>query len=476
MITVKADALWAAVRDGLRSDLVPNVYELWLPGIRFGEISESTVTVEVADSIHQSYVEDNLLALLKKRLFNVTDQAWNLKVLVNMDVGRLEQGELFAQEEVLVPEPGSKAAAKAAVGSGNSGKAASAKLCQGTLRNGYTFDNYVVGPSNSMAVASAQRAAAQAGSGQSGSVLICGGPGLGKTHLLHAIAKDSLERNSKCRVALLSALDWVEEFVEAVKNGTTGTFRAKYRSIDLLLVDDVQLLAGKERTQEEFFNTFNLLHNGNKQIVFTSDRPVTEIRGLEERLISRFTWGMTAYLSPPDYEMRRAILRRDIGKLPRNTAMGFSEEVIDYVAQRVKKCVRRLESAVVQISVWLSLNTGRPLTPEILSGEILTATFSAEAKANVTPERIVEKVVDVLRVKGPDLRGPRRTASLAWARQVAMYLCRKETEMTLQEISEFFGKKDHGTVMHAVKKVEECMERDVKVSETVRLLLRELQA
>jgi chromosomal replication initiator protein len=465
MIEIKFDALWSAVRDGLRQDVPAALLDLWLSGVRLAEDKPGSAIIEVADIIHQGFVKEHLAEPIRNRLSRCTGIEWKTEIRINPEVGKLQQGELFPEAE-MTPEPEPEPVSL------KKGKATTTKITVGTLKDEHQFSNYVVGPSNAMAVAAAKRVA-DLPAGDKGVILIYGGTGLGKTHLLHAIGRECSENNPKAKIALVRMIDWINEFIESLqKNG----FREKYRNIDLFLIDDVQVLGGKERSMEEFFDMFNWLLDRGKKMVFTSDKVPQDIPGLEERLVSRFTWGITAFLSPPDFEMRVAILKMGREKLPAALRPVLTDAILEHVAERVTRNVRRLESTVLQMSVWASLNTRRLLTTEILEREVLRDIYAVESKESVSPEKIMRVVSTFMKVKEQELRGPKRTASIAWARQMAMYLCRKETNLTLQEISHIFGKKDHGTVMHAVDKVNDALELDPKVVDLLRVLMRELQA
>ncbi|HLP26520.1 MAG TPA: chromosomal replication initiator protein DnaA, partial [Acidobacteriota bacterium] len=299
-------------------------------------------------------------------------------------------------------------------------------------------------------------------------LFIHGSTGLGKTHLMHAIGHSILQRNPDAKIAYLSTEKFTNEFIHAIQENSLTKFRQRYRSVDVLLIDDIQFLAGKERIQEEFFHTFNDLFESGKQIVLSSDRPVTEIAALESRLVSRFQWGLAADIQSPDLETRVAILRTKASSLKVDIPM----PVLEFMAQHISKNIRRLEGALIKVSSYSAL-TGKALdlpTAENLLKDVLME----EAQNRLSIEAIQKRVADHYQIRHSDMTSKRRPNAIAFPRQIAMYLCRQLTRHSLQEVGDAFGGRDHGTVIHAIKTVENMMETDDSVRGSVDFLKAQL--
>jgi chromosomal replication initiator protein len=335
------------------------------------------------------------------------------------------------------------------------------------LNQKYTFETFVVGSSNQFAHAAAL-AVAEGPSRTYNPLYLYGGVGLGKTHLMCAIGHRVKERNRHLRLCYISAERFMNELINAIRYEQTLAFRDRYRSIDVLLIDDIQFIAGKERTQEEFFHTFNALHDAHKQIVLTCDRPASEIQGLEQRLISRFEWGMTADLKAPDVETRLAILNKKAAAL----SVRLPDPIIMFLANRIRTNVRRLEGALVRVAAYAQLS-GKALdleTVETLLREIL----QEEGKVAISVSEIQKRVADYFDIRLADMTSKRRPENIAFPRQIAMYLTRQLTEHSLSAIGESFGGRDHGTVLHACRQVRDRMEVEAKVRQDVGYLEKQL--
>ena len=322
-----------------------------------------------------------------------------------------------------------------------------AAVIPGGLNPRYTFDTFIVGPSNQFAHA-ACRAVAEAPSRSYNPLFIYGGVGLGKTHLMHAIGHYVVQHNPGLTLTYISSERFMNEMINAVRFDRVLEFRSRYRSVDVLLVDDIQFVSGKEGTQTEFFHTFNALHDAQKQIVISSDRPPHEIPALEERLRSRFEWGLIADIQPPDLETKTAILK----KKAENEAVPLPDNVAMYIASRIKSNIRELEGSLIRLLAYASL-TGRPLTIE-LAQEVLRNVLDHDDRA-VTIEQIQKFVAEYYQLKLHDLKSRNNSKSVAMPRQIAMYLCKMLTHASLPEIGRSFGGKHHSTVIHSIKKVED---------------------
>jgi chromosomal replication initiator protein len=333
----------------------------------------------------------------------------------------------------------------------------------GSLIPRYTFDTFIVGPSNQFAHA-ACRAVAETPSRSYNPLFIHGGVGLGKTHLMHAIGHYVVQHHPSLKLTYISSERFMNEMINAVRFDRILEFRARYRSVDVLLVDDIQFVSGKEGTQNEFFHTFNALHDAQKQIVISSDRPPHEIPALEERLRSRFEWGLIADIQPPDLETKVAILK----KKAENEAVPLPDNVAMYMASRIKSNIRELEGSLIRLIAYASL-TRKPLTIE-LAQDVLKNVLDHDERA-ITIEQIQKFVADYYQLKLHELKSRNNSKSVAMPRQVAMYLCKSLTHASLPEIGRSFGGKHHSTVIHSIKKVEELRKKNPDFDHQLRTLL-----
>ena len=319
----------------------------------------------------------------------------------------------------------------------------------------YTFENFVVGSNNELATAAAQAVAKSPGNSYN-PLFIYGGVGLGKTHLMQAIGNHVLSQNPKAQLLYVTSEKFTNDFIQAVRENRGDGFKSLYRNVDVLLIDDVQFLAGKEQTQEEFFHTFNSLHQTNKQIVLSSDRLPKEIPAIEERLVSRFEWGMIADVQPPDFETRLAILRSKTAE----RGYDVSEDILEYLAETIHTNIRELEGSLNRLMVYCQLNNTKPSLDKVKT--LLSSIIFSPKKKNVSPKKIMEVVADFYNVTVEDLTRKSRKKEYVNPRQIAMYVIRKELETSLPMIGELFGGRDHTTVIHAVDKVQNLSkEKDV---------------
>jgi chromosomal replication initiator protein len=331
-----------------------------------------------------------------------------------------------------------------------------------------TFESFVVGPNNEIAHA-ASLAVAQSPTRTYNPLFVYGGVGLGKTHLMQAIGQYVLVKKKTTKVIYVSSELFINEFIDAIQHSNLVKFRKRYRQSDVLLIDDIQFLGGKERSQEEFFHTFNTLFDGHKQIVLSSDRPASEIANLEKRLVSRFEWGLTAELQPPDIETRMAILRMKA----RTLQIRLPDEVFEFLASRIRTNVRRLEGALMRVASFASLS-GKELTHEVVE-HLLKDILQEEARHSITIEQIQRRVAEHFDVRLADMTSKRRPSSIAFPRQVAMYLARELTKASLNEIGDAFGGRDHGTVLHACKLVKRRMGEQDSLRQTISFIDSSLQ-
>jgi chromosomal replication initiator protein len=331
----------------------------------------------------------------------------------------------------------------------------------------HTFDTFVAGNNNNFAYAAA-RAVAQAPGNSYNPLFLYGGVGLGKTHLLHAIGQHVVAQQKGARVAYVSSESFINEYIDGIRNNKLASFRMKYRQADVLLIDDIQYLAGTERIQEEFFHTFNALHEGQKQIVLTCDRPASEIQNLEQRLVSRFEWGLVTNLQPPDGEMRLAILH----KKAQIMGVELPEEIMEFLANRIRTNIRRLEGALIRLAAHAMLIDKKP-SLEAVEG-LLRELLDEEGRSSIDIQVIQKKVAEHFDIPLADMTSRRRPENIAFPRQVAMYLSRRMTESSLCAIGEAFGGRYHGTVLHACRLLKDRMEVDPNVRQVVSCLEKKL--
>jgi chromosomal replication initiator protein len=441
----------------LRSMLNPETYNLWFSGIRARALGEDGLTLEVGDDFCEVWLEKNYSDLIREKLLLACGQPMQVKFVT-----------------VAPPQPTVAAAAETGAVDRKPSLPASADgaervpaLREALFNPNYTFDTFVVG-NNSQFAHGAALAVAQAPGKAYNPLFLYGGVGLGKTHLLHAVGQHVTLHKKNARVAYLSSEKFTNEFIDAIQNNSLARFRKKYRQMDVLLIDDIQFLAGKERIQEEFFHTFNALHDSHKQIILSCDRPANEIQGLEQRLVSRFEWGLSTDLQPPDVETRLAILR----KKARLVGVDLPEEVYNFIASRIRTNVRRLEGALTRVASYATL-TGRKPTLETVES-MLREILHEEGRFTLTIEVIQKRVAEHFDIRLADMTSKRRPENIAFPRQVAMYLSRQLTESSLNTIGEAFGGRDHGTVLHACRLVKDRMEVDSNVRQTVSYLEKQL--
>ena len=339
---------------------------------------------------------------------------------------------------------------------------------RGLLNPKYTFDTFVIGNSNRFAHA-ASLAVAEAPAQAYNPLFIYGGVGLGKTHLMHAIGHYILNQNPKSKVVYVSSEKFTNELINSIRDDRNDEFRNRYRNVDVLLIDDIQFIAGKERTQEEFFHTFNALHESNKQIILSSDRPPKEIPTLEDRLRSRFEWGLIADIQPPDLETRIAILK----KKAKVENLNVENDVMLYIATKIQSNIRELEGALIRIVAYSSL-TNKKVTVE-LAEEALKDIISSTQPKEITVDLIKEVVSKNFNIKMEDFSSKKRTRAIAYPRQVAMFLCRDLTDLSLPKIGDEFGGRDHTTVIHACDKISDDIESDPNFKRKMDNVIKEIK-
>ena len=446
-----AATLWGRACDQLKTVLNEDTFSRWIDILKPVGLEADVLTLGVENDFHQMWITENYLPLIRQALqFAAPGSPVELRFRI--------------QTSDVAPLP---AVPARPAGRARKTKADPARKSQaiGTMNPKYSFDEFVIGPSNSFAHAAAL-AVAQAPGRAYNPLFIYGQTGLGKTHLIQAVGNRVLETPGTT-VAYVSSEALLNEYVTALQNRSTVDFRTKYRNVDVMLIDDIHFLAGKASLQEEFFHTFNALFESRKQIIMTSDRPASEISGLEKRLVSRFEWGLVTELECPDFETRLAILRYKQAHLEKPLA----DELQTFIAENVQSNVRALEGAMLRAVSYASL-TSEPLTLDSLR-YLLRDLLDKERQEDITFDNIHKAVAEFFDVRVTDLSSKRRPRSVAMPRQIAMYLCRRLTRASLPEIADSFGK-THGTVLHACKTIQNRMSVDDNLRQNVRTVVRKL--
>lgn len=460
--TNSANELWETVRSTLRDSLPGKTYEMWFSKIEPTKVEEDFVELLAPNEFSAIWIQDNFLDLVRKELSNAA--------------GRDLEVSLVSPESVEDNRSPSRSTRGAKGGNSRISKGAfdddrkvdlSGMGVRQAINPSNTFENFVVGPGSQLAQAACV-AVANAPAQAYNPLFLYGDTGLGKTHLMHAVAHHTFDRFPQLKIRYLSCEKFTNEFIRAIQENTLTAFRRNYREVDLLLIDDVQFLAGKERIQEEFFHTFNELFESQRQIVLTSDRPAGEINKLESRLLSRFQWGMVSDIQPPDLETRVAILSKKVAAMKVN----ISVEILEFLAKSVARNVRRMEGALTRVASYASL-VKKPVDVETV-GRLLHDILQEEALSRISIEKIQKKVTEYYHLRMADMVSRRRPNNIAFPRQVAMYLSRVLTDHSLQEIGDSFGGRDHGTVIHACKTVENMMDQDESVKRSVNFLTDQL--
>lgn len=445
-----AEKIWADAQGQLRGMLSADTFNLWFAPLRACTLEGDCLTLEVANDFCEVWIKDNYLGLLEEVLSKVAGAPIEVEFAI-----------AAAPSAPPAPTPTAPGPARAT-------EAVPERTPFDIGLNPHnTFDSFVVGSNNNFAHAAALAVAQSPGKSYN-PLFLYGGVGLGKTHLLHAIGHFVCNARKGARVAYVSSEKFTNEYIDGIQNNQLAKFRKKYRQSDVLLIDDIQFLAGKERIQEEFFHTFNALHESHRQIVLTCDRPVSEIQNLEHRLVSRFEWGLVTDLQPPDIETRLAILR----KKANSAQVDLPDEIINFLATRIRANIRRLEGALSRVAMYAKL-TRQKMTLEVVES-LLRDVLQEEGRHAINIELIQRRVAEKYDIRLADMTSKRRPENIAFPRQIAMFLARELTESSLNTIGEAFGGRDHGTVLHACRLVKDRMEVDSTVRQTVEYLKKQL--
>ena len=437
---------WVDAKEALKTRLGSEVVSRWLDPLSVASVSDETIVLEAPNPFFRDWVSSHYFEVL-----SAYTNPRRLQIVAATASGTIQAppSTAVASERVSV------------VGRGPAGSSPSdaREPSDHGLNLKLTFDRFVVGTSNRFAHA-ASLAVTESPAKAYNPLFIYGGVGLGKTHLMHAIGQAIHRRWTSQRVVYLSSERFTNELIAAIQTKATTKFRGRYRTVDVLLVDDIHFIAEKEATQEEFFHTFNTLYDAHKQIVISSDRSPKDIAGLEERLVSRFEWGLVTDVQPPDLETRIAILR----KKAEEAGIEVPDAVTHFIARQITSNIRELEGALIRVTAYGNL-FNQPLS-ELLAREVLRD-MVREVSSRITLEEIQRRVAEFFQVELTEIRGARRQRSILYPRQVAMFLCRRLTEASLPEIGRAFGGRDHTTVLHAVGKIEQEIAQDAHKKQTV---------
>jgi chromosomal replication initiator protein len=461
--------IWDQVVEGVvKESNSPNLQVL-LNGTKPIDMRDGTLYIQFPNAFARDWVETRHMHQLTAKLHKYTRDDMALHLLVNG-----ERGVIKIEEEAK-PKISSNGQIKPEVSSPSRRTGPditvtnSEPVTSQSLNPKYTFDTFVVGPSNRFAHAASLAAASEPATVYN-PLFLYGGVGLGKTHLMQAIGHYVLSNHPHMHVVYVSSERFTNDLINALQTKSMVEFRQRYRNVDVLLIDDIQFVAGKESTQIEFFHTFNALYQANKQIVISSDRSPKEIPTLEDRLRSRFEWGLTADLQAPDMETRVAILRQKA--LSEN--FSIPDEVLDFIAANIQSNIRELEGALIRVMAYSSLHS-KPVTSD-LAAEALKNILSLNRTKKITITTIQDSVSAYFGIKPSEIKGKRRSRAVVIPRQVAMYICRELTDSSLPRIGEEFGGKDHTTVLHACEKVKKDIENDPSLAGTIRFLINSIQS
>ena len=443
-----AEAVWTKACKHLSQTLSKDVFDRWIAVIESKSLTDNTLVLSVANDFYQSWLEENYLSLIHDAIRATSG--------ISLDI----HFEIDNKKKVEPTQPSPRKKRRSASGS-------SEKTCHQSahLNPKYSFDSFVVGPSNSFAHAAAL-AVAESPARAYNPLFIYGGVGLGKTHLMQAIGH-FVQPRERMKVCYTSCEAFTNDYIDALQKKALVQFRKRYRGIDVLLIDDIHFLAGKERMQEEFFHTFNTLFDNHKQIVMTCDRPASEIPGLEQRLVSRFEWGLVTELETPDVETRIAILRKKQEELK----LTLPDDVLSYMAEHIRSNIRRLEGALIRVASYGSL-TGRDITIDRLE-YLLRDTLDQEHHEALTIETVQRTVAEYYDIRLGDMTSKQRPQSIAFPRQVAMYLCRTMTEQSLPAIGNAFGR-NHATVLHAYRTISNRSKNDATLRQSIAAIKQRL--
>jgi len=446
---MSALAVWEKIQDPIKEKIGTTTYDTWFSSLQAKAKDEKTLILETPDEFFKNWIIEHYLSLIQDAITAASERGITVEFTVNNQLLKTQTHQQLEHFEKIFADD--KPEKKDSV----------------SLNSRFSFNNFVVGPSNRFACA-ASLAVAESPAKAYNPLFIYGQVGLGKTHLMQAIAHEIKQRYPDSNCCYISSEKFTNELIEAIRHKNTSQFRQKYRNMDVLLIDDIHFIAGKESTQEEFFHTFNTLHNNRKQIIISSDRPPREIANLEERLSSRFAWGLITDIQPPDFETRVAILRKKSEREP----VDVPADVIDFIADQIKTNIRELEGALIRVVAYALLEDKKislDMTKSVLKDMV------KESIKIISVEMIQKSVAAFYNLPIEDLKNKRRSRNIILPRQVAMYLTRKLTNMSLPEIGGVFGGKDHTTVLHSFRKIEEDVKKNNELRNSIENLITGLK-
>ena len=427
-------------------------FRTWLKPLKIHTINDNVLILLVSDAqLGTEFVSKKYSVPIKVAIEEVIGKAFELKFILPNEINNLSTK----------PAPANTV----------SNTTPAVNTLNPNLNPRYTFDTFVVGANNNLAHA-ASLAVAESPGEMYNPLFIYGGVGLGKTHLMHSIAHFILEKNPDAKVLYVTSEKFTNELIESIGNKNDSTpikFREKYRNIDVLLIDDIQFIIGKERTQMEFFHTFNTLHEAKKQIIISSDKPPKEIETLEERLRSRFEMGLTVDVQSPDYETRMAILR----KKEELDGLNIDSSVLEFIAANIKSNIRELEGALTRLVAFSRLNNGREIDVEMAESELKDFIYPNENK-KITIELIIDIISEHYDISQADIISSKKSKNIAYPRQICMYLCRNLTEFSLEDIGKALGKRDHTTILYGIQKIEKDLKEDRSLQNTIEVLIKKI--
>ena len=444
-------SLWLKTLEKLRLKISEQNFSTWIKPIQLIEISGNQIILEVPNKFIKDWVKDNYKNIIEETLFDIGTKNYNISIKINKNIkinkekneiiikDNIEKNNIFLKKENL-----------------------------SNINPNYTFESFVSGTSNQFAHAAAMAVSNNPATTYN-PLFIYGGVGLGKTHLINAIGNGIIKKNDNIKICYYSSEKFTNELINSLRHGKMDEFRNKFRSIDILLIDDIQFIAGKKSTQEEFFHTFNALYESHKQIVVTSDKFPKEIPHLEERLRSRFEWGLIADIQAPDTETKQAILKM---KADQNK-INLPENVSFFLANSISSNVRELEGYLIRIGAYSSL-TSTPINLEMVKSVLKDILI--ENSKEITVEKIQKNVAEYFQIKVIELNSSKRLKNIVFPRQIAMYICRNLTNLSYPEIGSKFGGKDHSTIIHAIKKIEKKMQEDLQIKKLIEKLIEKLNS
>ena len=439
---------WDLIKETLRNEysLSDISYNTWVKPLNYYKVENDVVTIVIpSDQAHAlKYITTKFKSYFQVTISEMMDHTYDISFILESDI-RSDETSNHAVPNSITHE-------------------------RANLNSKYRFDTFVVGNNNKFAH-SASLAVAEAPGETYNPLYLYGGAGLGKTHLMHSIGHFILNQNPDKKVLYATSEQFTNEVIESIRSGNAANmnkFREKYRTVDVLLIDDVQFIIGKESTQEEFFHTFNVLHSAGKQIILSSDKPPKEMETLEERFRSRFEWGLIADIQPPDYETRMAILKKNA----ENYSREINEDIFKYIATNIKSNIRELEGAYNKVIAFSKLNNVEITLDNV--EEALKDIISPNAKRQITPKIIIDIVADHFGITYEDIISKRRNSELVQPRQICMYLCRKLTDESLQSIGKALGKKDHTTVIHGIDKITEEIKTNNEIKNRIDIIMKKI--